>query len=177
MLKILTPVPVAEGTDVKEVYAFYGLAAYAAQVLEKGLANLAVALSTDGVSITRTHFDALFDRFDPRAFEQLVNVASARVAISAPAQQLLAEALARRNHLSHQFFADHAAAFTTEQGRARMIEELRDLVDLLQRADAEVERLCLPLMVKHGMTEDRIRQLTEEMLARFLELAASPQKN
>jgi hypothetical protein len=177
MLKILSPVPVAEGTDVKEVYAFYGLAAYAAQVLEKGLVNLAVALSTDGVSITRTHFDTLFDRFDPKAFDQLIHVANARVAISADAQQLLGEALARRNHLSRHFFADRAAAFTTEDGRARMIEELRGLVDLLQRADAEIERMCLPLMVKHGMTEDRIRQLTEEMLARFLELARSPQQN
>lgn len=177
MLKIPQAVPVAEGSDVKEVYAFYGLAAYAAQALEKGLVNLVVALSTDGVSITRTHFDALFDRFDPRAFGQLVKVANARVQMGEPAERLLAEALQRRHHLSHQFFADHAVAFTTDQGRSLMIEELRVLVDLLQRADAEVEKLYMPLILKHGMTEDRIRQLTEEMLARFLELARSPQKN
>jgi hypothetical protein len=177
MLKLLNAVPVAEGSDVKEVYAFYGLAAYQAQVLEKALVNLVVALDADGVPVQRSHFDTLFDRFDPRAFAQLAGVAGARVALSEPAQQLLAEALRRRHHLAHQFYVDHAAAFTTEEGRALMIEELRLLVELLQRASAEVERLYMPLLVKHGMTEARIRQLTEEMTARFVELATAPKQN
>jgi hypothetical protein len=177
MLKLTHTVPVAEGTDVKEVYAFYGLAAYQAQVLEKALVNLVIGLDADGVPVRRSHFDTLFDRFDPQAFAQLVSVTGARVAFPEPAQQLLAEALRRRHHLAHHFYADHAAAFTTDEGRALMIEELRLLVQLLQRAGGEVEKLYLPLLLKHGMTEDRIRQLTDEMLARFVELATSPKQN
>lgn len=177
MLKLTNAVPVAEGSDVKEVYAFYGLAAYQAQVLEKALVNLVIGLDADGVPVQRSHFDTLFDRFDPRAFAQLVNAAGTRVPVSDAAQQLLAEALRRRHHLAHQFYADHAAAFTTEAGRALMIEQLRLLVELLQRASAEVEKLYLPLLVKHGMTEDRIRQLTDEMAARFVELATTPKQN
>jgi len=177
MLRLTNPVPVAEGSDVKEVYAFYGLAAYQAQVLEKALVNLVIGLDADGVPVLRSHFDTLFDRFDPRAFAQLVSAAGARVALSEPAQQLLAEALRRRHHLTHQFYADHAAAFTTDEGRALMIEELRLLVQLLQRANDEVEKLYLPLLVKHGMTEERIRQLTDEVLARFVELATTPKQN
>ena len=177
MLKLGSAVPVAEGSDVKEVYAFYGLAAYQAQVLEKALVNLVVALSADGVPIQRGHFDTLFDRFDPRAFAQLAGAAGARVAVSEPAQQLLAEALRRRHNLAHQFFVDHSGAFTTDEGRTLMIEELRVLAELFQHASAEVEKMYLPLLVKHGMTEERIRQLTDEMLARFVELATTPQQN
>jgi len=177
MLRLTNPVPVAEGSDVKEVYAFYGLAAYQAQVLEKALVNLVIGLDADGVPVLRSHFDTLFDRFDPRAFAQLVSAAGARVALSEPAQQLLAEALRRRHHLTHQFYADHAAAFTTDEGRALMIEELRLLAQLLQRASTEVETLYLPLLVKHGMTEERMRQLSDEVLARFVELATTPKQN
>ena len=177
MLKLGGGVPAAEASDVKEVYAFYGLAAHQAQLLEKALVNLVVALDADGVPVQRSHFDALFDRFDPHAFAQLASALGARVALPEAVQQLLAEALRRRQHLTHHFYADNAAAFTTDEGRALMIQELRLLVELLQRAAEEVEKLYLPLLVKHGMTEDRIRQLTDEVLARFVELATTPKQN
>lgn len=42
-------VPVPDYDDPKEVYAFFGLTFYWAQVLEQGLVNLAVALQAKGI--------------------------------------------------------------------------------------------------------------------------------
>jgi hypothetical protein len=175
MPRLMNGAPAAEGSDVKEVYAFYGLASHQAQLLERALVNLVVALHADGVPVLRRHFDTLFDRFDAGSFAQLAAAAAARVPLPDAVRELIAEALRRRHQLVHQFYAAHAAAFTTDAGRALMIQELRVLAELLQVAADEVETLSSPLLVKHGMTEDRIRSLTDEMLARFTEPAGQPQ--
>jgi hypothetical protein len=49
--------PEPENYSEKEVYAFFGLAAYSAQVLEKGLVNMVVAFKTFGAKISRDEFD------------------------------------------------------------------------------------------------------------------------
>lgn len=168
MLRPIHDFPEPEGFDPKEVYAFYGLAAYSGQVLEKGLVNLVAALHTDGVSITRSQFDTLFDRFDSSTFGQLVREARAKIQIPAESEVLLAEALAKRNWLVHDFFADNAAAFMTEPGCVKMIAELRELVDLFERADRGVEKLCLPIVERRGLTEERINQIAAKMTRDFL---------
>jgi hypothetical protein len=161
-------VPEPEGTDTKEVYAFYGLAAYSAQVLEKGLVNLVAVLHTDGLFITRAQFDTLFARFDGETFGRLVREARTKIQIPAQIEALLADALVKRNKLAHHFFADNAAAFKTERGRVEMIVELRALVDLFQRADRQVDALLEPFALRLGLTEERINQLASEMVEEFL---------
>lgn len=167
MPKPLHDIPEPEGADAKEVYAFYGLAAYCAQVLEKGLVNLATGLHIDGLSITRAQFDTLFNRFDSATFGQLINAARVSIQIPSATETVLAEALAKRNRLMHDFFADNAAAFMTDRGRAQMIVELRDLVDLFQRADREVDELLEPIAIRRGLTEELINQLAAEMVEEF----------
>ena len=39
----INPIPPIEDKDQKEVFAFYGLASYAGQCLEKGMVNFAMA--------------------------------------------------------------------------------------------------------------------------------------
>jgi hypothetical protein len=162
-------VPEAEGFDEKEVYAFYGLAAYSAQVLEKGLVNLVAGLHTDGLSITRGEFDTLFAGFDASTFGQLVRRARTKVPISPDTEILLAEALRERNRLVHHFFADHATAFMTEQGRMKMIAELRRLVTLFQRVDHQVEEMWAPIAARRGLTDERVRQIEAKMVREFLD--------
>jgi len=167
MSRPLDDVPEPDGADDKEVYAFYGLAAYAGQVLEKGLVNLVAALHTDGLSITRAQFDTLFDKFDSSTFGQLVNAARARIEIPTETEALLSEVLTRRNWLVHDFFAHHSVAFTTDPGRAKMIVELRTLVDIFQRCDREVETLCMPILARRGVTEERVHETEKRMMREY----------
>src|SRR5713101_4949334 len=168
MLRPLHDVPEPEVFHPTEVFTFYGLAAYSGQVLEKGLVNLVAVQHTDGVSITRSQFDTLFDRFDSSTFGQLVREARARIQIPPGTEALLAEALKKRNRLVHDFFADNATAFMTDSGCVKMIAELRDLVDLFQRADREAEKLWLPIAACRGLTEERVDQIAAKMERDFL---------
>jgi hypothetical protein len=65
--------PEPEDFGCKEVYAFFGLAAYWAQVLERGVINLAVGLEIGKSSnVTRQLVDELFARFDVRTLGRLL---------------------------------------------------------------------------------------------------------
>ena len=56
------PVPEPEGTDAREVFAFFGLCAYRAQVLEQGVVNLVTVLHARGLTrVTRQAIENAFD--------------------------------------------------------------------------------------------------------------------
>src|SRR5258708_27713831 len=117
--------PPPESYDEKEVYAYFGLAAYGAQVLEKALVNMVALYKTVGLPITRTQFDQVFEEYDSKTIGQLLKLARKHgIAMSTRASVLLDEALQRRNYLNHDFFADHAGHWSAEDTRKVMIERL-----------------------------------------------------
>ena len=77
---------------------------------------------------------------------------------------LLEDALAQRNYLNHDFYAEHAGHFMTETGRQAMIELLRALIDLFQRADAACLPIYEPLMRKMGVAQEIIDREAEKMI-------------
>jgi hypothetical protein len=160
-------IPEPENFDIKEVYAFMGLATYAAQVLEKSLVNLLAFLYTDGLLITQQQFDTIFDRYNKKTFGQLVQDARTKIQIPDSTEALLGEALPKRNWLVHGFFADHAVAFGTAIGRRDMIETLRSLTGLFERADREVTSLYYPILQRRGASQDSIAKFASEMVANF----------
>lgn len=159
---MLEGIPEPDNLDEKEVYAFYGLAAYAGQVLEKAFVNLLVLLDTDGAAITQEEYDTIADRHNERTLGNLINEARKRVKVPAEAEKLITESLVRRNQLIHHFFADNAVAFMTDPGKQSMIQVLRELTELFQRTDTEVTRIYTPILRKHGITEDALaREATD----------------
>ena len=63
-----------ESEHIKEVYAYFGLAMYHAQCLEKQLVMiLATKYEPGPTRITRTEFDSIFEELDSRTLGQLVS--------------------------------------------------------------------------------------------------------
>ncbi len=160
--------PESDGDDVKEVFAFYGLAAYYSQVLEKGLVNVVVLLRCSGVAVTREVFEGLFARHDRSTFGQLLVAARQVMPVPSEVDDLLSEALSRRNRLVHQFFADHSVAFTLSSGRREMIQELRELTKLFVRAERALRPIEASSADRLGLTEERRRLAMQEMLSEYL---------
>lgn len=161
-------IPEPDGSDAKEVYAFYGLAAYMAQVVEKALVTLLAIVETNGVRTTRADYEAVFSQLDSRTFGQLLRRLARMLPISAEIEALLLEALQRRNYLAHHFFADRAAAFMVNHGRVQMIAELRAYTELFHRAEDQIGLLRDPVMKKRGMTREAVERYAEAMVAAFL---------
>ena len=162
----MSDVPAPDDYTEKEVYAFFGLAAYTAQVLEKALVNIVVIFKTCGLPISVTQYDEIFTDHDSRTIGQLLRRArAAQIPIPEATERLLENALERRNYLNHDFYADHAGHFMTEEGRSVMIDRLRELTRLFERAKRACEPIYSPLMKKMGVTPESVEQHLQELIA------------
>ena len=157
-------VPPADSSETKEVFAFFGLCAYHAQVLEQGLLNLVVPLRLRGLTglcpedIEQTYVDN-----ERRTLGQLIRDARQRVEIPERVAEALTEALRKRNYVAHSFFAQHSIDFMSEPGRREMIEELREITLQLQQADQEP--ITNSLWERLGMTRELFAETYAGMLA------------
>ena len=74
-------IPSAESADAKEVFAFVGLAAYHAQVLEQEVLLFAMFLRlANATSRTPELVEALLERLDAKTFGQLLREARTLIA-------------------------------------------------------------------------------------------------
>jgi len=148
-------VPEREGDDAKEVFAFFGLAAYYAQVLEQELLLFASMLNLSGqTALTPAVVGELFARLEARTLGQLVREARQLTTIPLEVEVNLSRALRERNRLAHTFFAEHAQEFMSAGGRIRMIDELRAATEQFQAVDRAITALREPLSTRLGITKD-----------------------
>lgn len=157
-------IPAPEGTDEKEVYAFFGLCSYYGQVLERGLINLAVVLNVRGAThVTRDDVVAAFERVEVKTLGQLIRDVKGVVSIPDELEAALSTALRDRNCLAHRFFATHDVDFCSNPGRRNMIEELRDMTARFQATDRLLDSITLPLWEKLGFTQAMMEREVAKM--------------
>jgi hypothetical protein len=160
-------VPEAEGNDPKEVFAFFGLAAYCAQVLEQELILFASTLELSRrTGVVRSDVEALLETLDSRTLGRLISEARRLTKIPRDLDMSLDEALRLRNLLAHRFFERHSEDFISNAGRADMIRELRTSALAFKKVDKAVTALRGPLSRALGITEAQSRAEMDEMIER-----------
>ncbi|MFC3034375.1 hypothetical protein ACFOEE_17855 [Pseudoalteromonas fenneropenaei] len=159
-------VPEPESLDEKEVYAFFGLASYTAQCLEKALVNLAFTYSlTDKNIVTQEDWDALFEDVNKKTFGRLLGMVKKDLSTSDEVLEELKQALDKRNWLAHDYFFDSIGQFHTESGRMTMIKELTEMIKLFNKWDQFIEGVYLQIWQQHGLTEEVILREIEKLKA------------
>jgi hypothetical protein len=153
-------IPEPDNFDAKEVFTFFGLCSYYCQILEQGLVNLAVALRIGGHSnLTSLNIDASFEDKRKKTLGQLFNEISKYITISKKLENSLILAVSDRNYIAHSFFVVHDIGFCSENGRKKMIEELRKITFRVQSADNELEKtITNPLWQRFGITTEAIEK-------------------
>lgn len=158
--------------QVKTVYAHFGLASYLSQVLEHGIVNSMAyfhLIPSKAASIrSAEEWEKQVDDFMGGGFEKtlggMIKALSAAVAIPPHLGELLSETQRRRNWLAHAYFRERASSLMTEVGRFQMIAELQDAQALFTRADAELEKIVLPLRKRYGLTDERLKKVVDRYL-------------
>jgi hypothetical protein len=151
-------IPIPDFDDPKEVYAFFGLAMYNANLVEASLINLAVALNLNKTKvITQDVFEATFGEMEAKTLGQLLKATRKLAAIPSELEPVLEETLNKRNFLTHSFFRVNAEEIIHEAGKRAMIEELRSMIGLFIRADALLTPVYMSLWEKYGLTEEFIQ--------------------
>lgn len=163
-------VPIIDGCCEKEAYAFFGLAAYIAQVIEHAALNLAIVLNLPKPgTVTQQAFDELYESLSKKTLGRLLASNRAEIHLSAADESLLYEALELRNKLIHHFFRDHAESFVSVAGRKIMIQELQAIISKLSVADDLLTGTYAPLWAKYGVTQEFVDQQLEQMRQRALQ--------
>ncbi len=122
----------SEAEQIKEVYAYFGLAMYRAQCLERQLAIvLATRYGPGPTKITNVEYDGLLESLFSKTMGRLVRDIGEVAKLSEREEEQLREALNKRNWLAHRYFWERARVFLSASGRVAMIQELQETVDIL----------------------------------------------
>ena len=159
-------IPEPDYEDPKEIYAFFGLTFYKANVLERGVMNLAVALlSKDVPGVTVGDVDRLYESFDKKTFGHVINAAKAKFDFSESFAAELELALDYRNYLAHRFFIVHDIDILTESGRRKMIDELIQILKPLKKVDREMDKIWMSAWEHLGITKEWIEEQMQKYVA------------
>lgn len=158
----------------KTVYAHFGLAMFLAQVLEHGLVNALVFVellpTRAGSPVPRKQWEAEFESFFERNFEttlgKMIRNLKAATTIPSDLETILTAALTKRNFLAHNYFRERDAAFITEAGREKMIEELQEAQALFSEADNRLTEATKAAREKFGFTDEYLNQMFEDYLSK-----------
>lgn len=164
-----------ESAQVRDVYAHYGLAMYWAQCLEQSIFQHLLFFDYFPKAIasytTPQDWAEEFDRYEARELSQTMGRLIRRLREAgqptAPVEQLLNEALKRRNWLAHGYFSDRAIQFTVTDGRQTMIAELEAAQESFRESVRQLDIVTLPLMRKYGLTDEKLEHIQAEMLKEY----------
>jgi len=157
-------IPEPDYDDPKELYAFFGLAFYKAQVLEQGVVNLAVALNAQGKErVTTGDVLDLYEKYERKTFGNVLRAAQQLISFPPSLEDDLEKALNYRNHLAHAFFVEHSEDALHEDGRRRMIDELRTILEFINRVDEEFDAVWMSAWHALGITEEWFERKFKEI--------------
>ena len=112
-----------------DVYAKFGEAAEAAQLLETELGNLLLSEAIGMHGFRKTQNKALarklIGEIDRKTLGQLIQALKKSNQPDEALQELLTVALSERNRLNHSFYREHNLRRNSEQGRLLMVADLQ----------------------------------------------------
>ena len=126
--------------DLRCLYIQFGQTVEVAQLMELEAGNLALAyvsLAFDPKNITndqRRLFKAVVDDVDKRTFGYLLKQIRKIGSVSEGIEDIVNEALRKRNYLIHKFFKVHNFAINSENRRKDMSADLRQIREALSLA-------------------------------------------
>ncbi|HXY36644.1 MAG TPA: hypothetical protein VEI07_20585 [Planctomycetaceae bacterium] len=162
----LREIPLPDSYDEKEVFAFFGLAAYYAQVFEQAALHLAAALEVFSMSSSSAQIvESVYGQMEKATLGRLLARARRTIAIDHAVDDLLSAALEERNYLTHKFFDQHSENFIVNSGRKLMIDRLREATALFQRADRAATKIFWPTSSAMGVTEEMVNEMYAQILA------------
>lgn len=152
--------------DVREVYEYFGRAAFEAQCLEKQIAIvLSYMCAGNHEEITTLRHDELLETNLDHTFGALVRELTMHLSLPTDVRDKLARAVEGRNWLSHNYWWDRASEFASQTGRQDMLTELNSLVGLFSELDRFLTQMFKEWAHTKGVTEDDFGESLNELLS------------
>lgn len=167
----------SESEEVREVYAYYGLALYWASCLEQSIFQHLLFFDHFPKAIATykdtEKWEFEFDEFEVQEMKHTMGRLIRRLKDAGqPTKEIetsLDEALKARNWLVHSYFPERAVQFTLSDGRMKMIPELEALRDQFRECANLIDELTQPVMQKHGFTDEMQKKVMDDLVNEYME--------
>ena len=144
--------------DAKNLYAHFGITAYRGQCLEMEAGTLLFAFIQTNSRITAEEAQkAIETSIERETSGHLLKEIKKIVHFEESGLATVDDALKKRNYLVHHFFRTHALDMLSEAGRSKMINELEDIRQSFDDADALLHVITITLLKTTGITEEDLR--------------------
>ena len=165
-----------ESAEIRDVYAHAGLTLYLSQCVEHGLVNLLMLadmlslrekVRKTKVKPTAEQIDeylAIVDDATERHFKRtmgnlLQKLYEQKIDFPDGLEEVLSEALERRNRIAHRFFRERALELGNHRGRLIALEELNEMESIFNRADVHLGEVCRKLHTKLGLRAEKLAEI------------------
>ncbi|HWO56594.1 MAG TPA: hypothetical protein VNN55_03400 [bacterium] len=144
----------------KEVFAWFGGAAYRAQCFEVELQSLLLlTYRLNHPSAPVSELDDVDMRLSSKNLGGLLRELGKHFTVHPEVSDLLNTYRDKRNYLMHRFFFDNARKLLSPPGCDAMVDELKDLSRVFQEADAIAREMSKRLRALVGWSEEEIEAL------------------
>jgi len=153
--------------QAKEIYAYFGLAIYFAQVMEQHAINMIVIKRITGPKIkTVDQADNLWDDYDmsKRTFGVLVNEIKQLFDLTVEDETELEEFKKLRNYIAHDYFRFNSDLFYNEDGKRRMIKDFIGFKEKAKKIDNMLTGYFKKYQEHLGLTDDKVEEMMETMM-------------
>ncbi len=151
----------------KEVFAWFGAAAYQAQCFEVELGILLLFMQrAQNPKVTLAEVEALDARLTESNLAFLLRELKKGMWLHPEFEGLLDQYRKKRNYLMHRFFSAHSFDFATEAGCTKMIAELRELHATLKEADEIAQTMSKKTRQHLNWSEEKLEAFYRATLKR-----------
>ena len=150
----------------REVFARFGLAMYHSQCVEKQIwLMLSSMYNQEFIQVPSEDRDDFFGRNISKTLGQMARELEDKSYLSETLETRLRKAVNLRNKLAHSYFYKRAKDILQLEGRGKMIIELNEVADFLNKLDEELTQTLKMWMNKMGITNEEIQSEFDKFIA------------
>lgn len=156
----------ADNYYTREVYAFYGVSMYMCQCIERGLASMMCAVfpPQDRIS-NKEMYDEILSSHYEKTLGQLIIKLRKHVNVPETLVVSLGKVLAIRNDLAHNYFFRNASVFMKEEGRLKMLQELKEKLAFLEGVNEEMGTTVSKWLKERGAPGNLLQEEIEKLVS------------
>lgn len=156
----------------KEVFAWFGGAAYHAQCFEVELQSLLLlTYRLNHPTASVTDLDGVDMSLSRKNLGSLLRELAKHFTLHPEFSNLLNTYCDKRNYLMHRFFFDNAGKLLSSPGCEVMVTELKQLSEVFREADAIAQEMSKRMRALAGWSEEQIEKLVRAELGKDADLS------
>lgn len=153
----------------REIYAYFGLAIYGSQCLERTLSIALISvLNPNVINMTSEFFDFELElNFKKTLGSLLKELKKTQYFDDEHFHEELTELLKQRNWLVHHYFWNRAVHFMNKDGQQTMLEELKEIAARFQEMDEKFMKILQDWRREKGISDEEVQSIVDTLLSNY----------